>query len=153
MGSGHQEQAIRVLLTGAEVRDFGRPPPIGRLLIHILCDTELSVFGIWRRKVMLKWLLRASFGVLKWGLCAVGVAALLLTAMIATPLENPPELHSVSAARKNVDYSTIPAIERFQARDGTMLGFRHYLASAPAPPPAPIPVPASALSHATPLSR
>src|SRR5258708_13873864 len=81
---------------------------------------------------MLKWLLRASFGVLKWGLCAVGVAALLLTAMIATPLENPPELHSVSAARKNVDYSTIPAIDRFQARDGTMLGFRHYLANGPA---------------------
>src|SRR5258708_17598649 len=81
---------------------------------------------------MLKWLLRASFGVLKWGLCAVGVAALLLTAMIATPLENPPELHSVSAARKNVDYSTIPAIDRFQARDGTMLGFRHYLSNGPA---------------------
>src|SRR5258708_5593953 len=132
MGSGHQEQAIRVLLTGAQVRDFGRPPPIGRLLIHILCDTELSVFGIRRRKVMLKWLLRASCGVLKWALCAVGVAALLPTAMIATPLENPPELHSVSAARKNVDYSTIPAIDRFQARDGTMLGFRHYLANGPA---------------------
>jgi alpha-beta hydrolase superfamily lysophospholipase len=81
---------------------------------------------------MLKWLLRVSFGALKWGLFAVGVAALLLTAMIATPLKNPPELHSVSAARKNVDYSSLPAIERFQARDGTMLGFRHYLASGPA---------------------
>src|SRR5258708_33627660 len=81
---------------------------------------------------MLKWLLRASFGGLKWGLCAVGVAALLLTAMIATPLENPPELHSVSAARKNVDYSTIPALERLQARDGTMLRFRQYLTSRPA---------------------
>jgi pimeloyl-ACP methyl ester carboxylesterase len=80
---------------------------------------------------MLKWLLRAS-GVLKWALCGVGVLALLLTAMIATPLKNPPELHSVSAARKNVDYSNLPAIERFQARDGTMLGFRHYSASGPA---------------------
>src|SRR5260370_30173308 len=81
---------------------------------------------------MLKWLLRTSFGVLKWTLCGVGVLALLLTAMIATPLKNPPELHSLSAGRKNVDYSTLPTVERFQARDGTMLGFRHYAASGPA---------------------
>jgi alpha-beta hydrolase superfamily lysophospholipase len=81
---------------------------------------------------MLKRLLRTSFSVLKWALCGVGVVALLLTAMIATPLKNPPELHSLSAARKNVDYATLPAIERFQARDGTTLGFRHYPASGPA---------------------
>jgi pimeloyl-ACP methyl ester carboxylesterase len=81
---------------------------------------------------MLKRLLRTSFSVLKWALCGVGVLALLLTAMIAAPLKSPPELHSLSAARKNVDYATLPAIERFQARDGTMLGFRHYPASGPA---------------------
>jgi hypothetical protein len=62
---------------------------------------------------MLKWLLRASFSVFKWALCGVGVVALLLTAMVATPLKNPPELRSLAAARKNVDYSTLPAIERF----------------------------------------
>src|ERR1700730_17791116 len=76
---------------------------------------------------MLKWLLRASFSVFKWALCGVGVVALLLT-----PLKTPPELRPLAAARKNVDYSTLPAIERFQARDGTMLGFRHYpLSGAP----------------------
>jgi pimeloyl-ACP methyl ester carboxylesterase len=81
---------------------------------------------------MLKWLLRASFSVFKWALCGLGAVALLLTAMVATPLKSPPELRSLAAARKNVDYSTLPAIERFQARDGTMLGFRHYpLSGAP----------------------
>jgi alpha-beta hydrolase superfamily lysophospholipase len=62
----------------------------------------------------------------------VGVAALVLMAMIATPLVAPPELHSVSAVRGTVDMSTLPPIERFQARDGTLLGFRHYPATGPA---------------------
>jgi alpha-beta hydrolase superfamily lysophospholipase len=66
---------------------------------------------------------------LVWGLSAVGVAALAFTAMIATPLAAPPELRSISAARGTVDMSTLPAIQRFQARDGTTLGFRHYAAS------------------------
>jgi len=54
---------------------------------------------------MLKWLLRASFSVFKWALCGVGVVALLLTAMVATPLKNPPELRSLAAARKNVAHA------------------------------------------------
>ncbi|MVT72598.1 alpha/beta fold hydrolase [Bradyrhizobium cajani] len=52
--------------------------------------------------------------------------ALLLTAMIATPLERPAEMRSVSDSAKGIDWSTLPALERFQARDGTWLGFRHY---------------------------
>jgi alpha-beta hydrolase superfamily lysophospholipase len=51
--------------------------------------------------------------------------------MIATPLIAPPELRSISAVRGTVDMSTLPAIERFQARDGTALGFRHYAAVGP----------------------
>src|SRR5450432_4806905 len=62
----------------------------------------------------------------------VGATALLLTALIAAPLVPPPELRSISQARASVDYSALPAVERFQARDGTMLGFRHYPASGPA---------------------
>ncbi|MDN3276738.1 alpha/beta fold hydrolase [Frankia sp. RB7] len=73
-------------------------------------------------------LLRGVLGLLKWGLCAVGAVALVFTAMIATPLERPPELRSVSDSRKGVDMSTLPALERFQARDGTWLGYRHYAA-------------------------
>src|SRR5665213_4058390 len=72
--------------------------------------------------------LSRAFG---WALSAVGAAALVLAAMIATPLVAPPELHSISAVRGTVDMSTLPAIERFQARDGTALGFRHYPAIGP----------------------
>ncbi|MCP3447560.1 alpha/beta hydrolase [Bradyrhizobium sp. CCGUVB14] len=73
-------------------------------------------------------LLRGALDLLKWGLCAVGAVALILTALIATPLQRPPELRSVSDSRKGVDMSTLPALERFQARDGTWLGYRHYAA-------------------------
>src|SRR5437762_1894300 len=48
--------------------------------------------------------------------------------MLATPLQPPPELQSISRARGTVDLSSLPAIERFQARDGSWLGFRHYVA-------------------------
>jgi pimeloyl-ACP methyl ester carboxylesterase len=80
---------------------------------------------------MSKQLLHWSFRALRWALGGIGVVALLLTALIATPLKNPPGLHSLSEGRKSVDFSTLPAVERFQARDGTMLGFRHYPASGP----------------------
>jgi alpha-beta hydrolase superfamily lysophospholipase len=75
----------------------------------------------------IRWCLRVSC----WVLAAVGAAALVLTAMVAIPLVAPPELRSLSAARGTVDMSDLPAIERFQARDGTLLGFRHYAASGP----------------------
>src|SRR6202140_4676800 len=81
---------------------------------------------------MPKSLIRWSFRAVGWVLATAGAAALVLAVMIATPLVAPPELRSISAARGSVDLSTLPAIERFQARDGTMLGFRHYPASGPA---------------------
>lgn len=77
-------------------------------------------------------LLRGVLNGLKWALCAVGGVALILAAMIATPLERPPEMRSVSDSAKGIDWSTLPALERFQARDGTWIGFRHYVASGPA---------------------
>ena len=77
---------------------------------------------------MAKQLLRGALSLLKWGLCAVGAIALLLTALIATPLERPPEMRSVSESAKGIDWSTLPPLERFQARDGTWLGYRHYAA-------------------------
>jgi len=76
-------------------------------------------------------LLRGMFNALKWALCAVGAVALVLTAMIATPLQRPPEMRSVSDSAKGIDWSTLPPLERFQARDGTWLGFRHYAANGP----------------------
>lgn len=71
-------------------------------------------------------LLRGVLSGLKWALCAVGAVALLLTALIATPLERPAEMRSVSDSAKGIDWSTLPPLERFQARDGTWLGYRHY---------------------------
>jgi alpha-beta hydrolase superfamily lysophospholipase len=75
---------------------------------------------------MLKSLIRGSLSLLKWALCGVGVLALAVLALLATPLQPVPELQSISRARATVDLSSLPAVERFQARDGTWLGFRHY---------------------------
>lgn len=73
-------------------------------------------------------LLRGALGLLKWGLCAVGAVALIFLGLIATPLERPAEMRSVSESVKDIDWSTLPPLERFQARDGTWLGYRHYAA-------------------------
>jgi alpha-beta hydrolase superfamily lysophospholipase len=78
------------------------------------------------RKIMLRSLPRWSLRVLGGVLSAVGVAALVLTAMIAVPLKSPPRLASVSDTARAVDRSTMPALQRFQARDGTSLAYRHY---------------------------
>lgn len=63
---------------------------------------------------------------LQWALCLVGVAALLLTAMIATPLVQPSELRSISQTAGAVDRSSMPALQHFAVRDGTLLAYRHY---------------------------
>ena len=77
---------------------------------------------------MLKFLIRGSVSVLKWVLCGIGVLALVVLALLATPLQPVPELQSISRGRATIDLSSLPAVERFQARDGTWLGFRHYAA-------------------------
>jgi alpha-beta hydrolase superfamily lysophospholipase len=77
---------------------------------------------------MFKSLIRGFVSLLKWVLCGVGVLALVVLALLATPLQPLPELQAISRARATVDLSGLPAIERFQGRDGTWLGFRHYAA-------------------------
>jgi alpha-beta hydrolase superfamily lysophospholipase len=67
-----------------------------------------------------------------WGLAVIGLAGLVLAALIATPLRQPPELASISKTAGAVDRSTMPGAERFPARDGTVLAYRHYPARAPA---------------------
>jgi alpha-beta hydrolase superfamily lysophospholipase len=61
-----------------------------------------------------------------WGLAVTGFAGLALAGMIAWPLRQPPELASISESRKWMDFSTLPVVDRFQARDGTVLAYRHY---------------------------
>ena len=77
-------------------------------------------------------MISAGLKVVFRGLAATGAAALLLGGLLAWPVRQPPELTSISAARKAINFSTLPAVERFQARDGTDLGYRHYAARTPA---------------------
>jgi pimeloyl-ACP methyl ester carboxylesterase len=81
---------------------------------------------------MSKSLIRWPFQTVKWLLIAVGAAALVVAAMVATPLQRVPELRSISETARAVDRSNMPALERFSARDGTQLAYRHYPARAPA---------------------
>lgn len=81
---------------------------------------------------MLKWMVWFPLRLLRWGLSLMGLATLVLAAMLATPLARLPELSSVSKAARAVDRSTMPALERFSARDGTDLAYRHYPARGPA---------------------
>jgi alpha-beta hydrolase superfamily lysophospholipase len=67
-----------------------------------------------------------------WGLAVTGFAALLLAGLIAAPLRQPPELTSISKKARSVDRSDMPGLERFHARDGTELAYRHYPGRAPA---------------------
>jgi pimeloyl-ACP methyl ester carboxylesterase len=80
---------------------------------------------------MSKWVIRFPLNVLGWALGLVGIAALALTAMIATPLGRLPELTSISQTVRAVDRSTMPPLSRFSARDGTELAYRHYPARGP----------------------
>jgi alpha-beta hydrolase superfamily lysophospholipase len=80
---------------------------------------------------MSNWIVRLSLKVLGWGLGLVGLTALILSAMIASPLVRPPELTSISKSARAVDRSTMPALSRFSARDGTELAYRHYPARGP----------------------
>ena len=84
---------------------------------------------------MLTWLLWFPLKLLRWTLCVVGAAALVLIAMIATPLVQPPELRSISETTQAVDRSTMPALQRFSARDGTQLAYRRYPPRGPAAGP------------------
>jgi alpha-beta hydrolase superfamily lysophospholipase len=81
---------------------------------------------------MLGTIVSGSFKVILGGLAAIGLATLVLAGMIATPVRRPPELISVSTTARAVDRSTMPGVERFHARDGTELAYRHYPAHAPA---------------------
>ena len=80
---------------------------------------------------MSKWIVRFPLKVLGWSFALVGFAVLVLTAMIATPLEGLPELTSISQSARAVDRSSMPPLSRFSARDGTELAYRHYPARGP----------------------
>lgn len=69
---------------------------------------------------------RIAVRLVGWPLALAGAMALTLGAMIARPLVRPPELKSISNTAGQVDRSTMPGLQRFTARDGTELAYRHY---------------------------
>ena len=81
---------------------------------------------------MFRTIISFGFRIILWGLAAAGLATLLLAGLIATPLRPLPELVSISEARKFVDYSNLPALERYEGNDGTALFYRHYRPAQPA---------------------
>jgi alpha-beta hydrolase superfamily lysophospholipase len=81
---------------------------------------------------MVRQIFSFGFRVVRWGLAAAGLVALVLTGLIATPLRQPPELPSISASRKLVDMSNLPALQRYEGSDGTALAYRHYTPAQPA---------------------
>ena len=74
---------------------------------------------------------RGGLKAVVWSLAVIGFAALVLAGLIASPVRRPPELTSISKTAGAVDRSTMPGINRFHARDGTELAYRHYPAGAP----------------------
>jgi alpha-beta hydrolase superfamily lysophospholipase len=81
---------------------------------------------------MITTIVSGGFKAVVWSLALAGLAALVLTGLIAWPLRQPPELTSISDSRKSIDFSSMPEVSRFQARDGTELAYRHYPARTPA---------------------
>ena len=75
-----------------------------------------------------------AYEILLRALTIVGLAAVALGVMLAAPLKGMPVLESISRTDRAVDRSDLPAVDRFQARDGTTLGYRHYPAHQPAVP-------------------
>jgi alpha-beta hydrolase superfamily lysophospholipase len=73
-----------------------------------------------------------GFKAVVWGFAFIALAGLLLAGLIATPIRRPPELTSISKTAGAVDRSTMPGLDRFHARDGTELAYRHYPARSPA---------------------
>ncbi|MGD0641111.1 MAG: alpha/beta fold hydrolase [Roseiarcus sp.] len=66
---------------------------------------------------------------LLWPLALIGVAALALAAMLATPVTDPPPLASIHAGAMAIPREGRPELSRFQARDGTWLAYRLYPAA------------------------
>ncbi len=66
---------------------------------------------------------------LLWPLALIGVAALALGFMLATPLTPPPTLASIQAGAMAIGQEGRPELSRFQARDGTWLAYRLYPAA------------------------
>ena len=71
--------------------------------------------------------LSALMQIFLWLFALVGLAAVALGAMLASPLKAPPPLASIQAGAMAIGSEGRPDLSRFQARDGTSLAYRLYL--------------------------
>jgi pimeloyl-ACP methyl ester carboxylesterase len=62
-------------------------------------------------------------------LAVIGVAAIALALMLASPVRPPPPLASIHESAMRIDPSGAPNLNRYQARDGTWLAYRLYPAT------------------------
>jgi pimeloyl-ACP methyl ester carboxylesterase len=75
-------------------------------------------------------MIRKTLSGLKLLLALVGLAAVVLGAMLSVPVVPPPLLASIETTARSADRSGMPEVQRFQARDGTWMAYRAYPASA-----------------------
>ncbi len=61
-----------------------------------------------------------------WSLAAIGLATLGFALALSRPVSVPPFLASIRDTAVSVDYSDMPDLQRFQARDGAWLAYRFY---------------------------
>ena len=66
---------------------------------------------------------------LLWPLALIGLAAVALALMLASPVRPPPPLASIHEGAVSIDPTGAPDLSRFQARDGTWLAYRLYPAT------------------------
>jgi pimeloyl-ACP methyl ester carboxylesterase len=64
-------------------------------------------------------------------LAFVAITALILAVVFGGPTAVA-AMDSINSPFKNVDYSALPSVQRYKARDGAALAYRHYMAN-PAP--------------------
>jgi pimeloyl-ACP methyl ester carboxylesterase len=83
-------------------------------------------YGLRELKMRVLW---GGLNVVRWLLAAVGLAALVLSAMIAVPVKRPAALPFIADAVRDADNQGIPPLQTFRARDGSILSYRHYVPS------------------------
>ena len=92
---------------------------VGIDIDRLLCKTELSEMEI-------PMSVSRFAKIPLYALAVVGLGAMTLGAMLATPLKRPPPLASIHAGAGKLDRAGLPDLSRFQARDGTWLAYRLY---------------------------
>ncbi len=73
--------------------------------------------------------------IVKWALLILGIVVIILAGLVAaiklSPPSSPPPLELISAPFRSIDYSKLPPLSHYAARDGAKLAYRSYIAPQP----------------------